>query len=407
MSFLTDYLEFNSGNESPQKYHIWCCLNVMSAIVSRKVWLDFNYYQLYPNLYVVLVGPAGNRKTTALSCAKQLIREMGNIPYSAECQTKESICKEWQELQREWPQPEKPIIYTPYAIFVTELSQFIGVDPARMIDFLTTVYDQDYYDLKTKNKGSQYIVGPYITLLACTTQEWITSYLRLDIISGGFSRRCVFVNEDWDEKKRIPFPEITPAMRAAWQRVVSYAHELQTVAGPFTWADDARIKYDSWYRTRDITREPTVSGFDRTKYNQILKVAMLLSLSERLDRVLTLSNLEDAMQIVDDIMVNLPKVFTGMGRNDLNAVRAKIANLLTQSPMTTKRVISMMYSEAKDGDIREVLRVMQECGQIVEVKQTYKATLNGVEKECTRMWLALKTDDVIDRINAASQIEPR
>ena len=410
-NFLADYMAFNQGNEAPKNYHHWCALSALSTIISRRVWVEFDYFRIYPNLYIVLVGPAGNRKTTAMVCAKSLVRELGDIPFSAECQTKESICKEWQEQRKEFPQGDgqAPLIYTPYSIFVTELSQFIGVDPARMIDFLTTVYDQDYYDLKTKNKGNQFIAGPYITLLACTTQEWITSYLRLDIISGGFSRRCVFVNENWDDSNRIAFPEVTQEMRDAWKRVIDYGHRLKCVSGPFRWEPDAKAYYKTWYETRSITKEPTISGFDRTRYNQVIKVAMLLALCKGFDLVITKEVLETAMATVDLVMVNLPQVFTGMGRNDLNAVRATAKNILAQGPMPERKLISILYSHAKQGDILEVFRVMQDCGEIKRFEEVLKNAdgeplkdENGIQK--IRRWYALNTKNAVADIATAYRL---
>ena len=250
-NFLTDYLDFNSGNEANRHYHFWCGISALASLVSRKVWLDFGYFRVYPAMYIVLLGQAGNKKTTAMDVAKDLLREVGGIPFSAECQSKENLvkflCAQTQAFQ---PDPTQPAYtYTPLCIFVTELSQFIGIDPMRMVDFLVTVYDRNWYDMSTQKHGMQAVPGPYINLLGCTVPEWITSYLKTDIITGGFSRRCIFVLEE-GTNQRIPFPCITPDMRAAWARCVAYGHKLATVYGEFTWDAEAKEYYTSWYKTR-------------------------------------------------------------------------------------------------------------------------------------------------------------
>ena len=391
-NFLGDYLLFNSGNEANQSYHIWAGLSALSSIVSRRVWIDMGYFRIYPNLYVVLVGPAGNKKTTALSSAKGLIRQLKTIPFSAECQTKESLVKEWEQLQQQFilPGVEKPLLYTPMSIFVTELSQFIGVDPARMIDFLVTVYDQDFYDVKTKNKGNNLIVGPYISLLACTTPDWITAFLRIDVINGGFSRRTIFVNETIDGK-RIPFPSITPEQHEAWERVVAHSYVLLSTGGPFKWAPDAATYYEHWYKTRSISKDPMIAGFDGTLPIQTLKVAMLLACAKHPDLILTLEDFQAAQELMSGIMTKLPAVFSGMGRNELNSVRAKISNMLTAyGPMLEKKLISTMYSEASGRDLMDVLKTMEETDQIVRARQTIR---RAGAPEVSRIWIALKVDE--------------
>ena len=66
MNLLADYLEFQSGNEVNENYHIWSAISALSALVSRRIWVNQGYFKIFGNLYVVLLGPPGNGKTTAM-----------------------------------------------------------------------------------------------------------------------------------------------------------------------------------------------------------------------------------------------------------------------------------------------------------------------------------------------------
>lgn len=392
--FLEDYCLFNSGNEAAPTYHMWCGLSALSAIVSKRVWIDMGYFNVYPNLYVVLVGPPGVKKTTAMSSAKGMVRKLGDIPFSAECQTKESLVRELMGYERSIPNPnpEKPaIVYTPISIFVTELSHFLGPNSGHMIDFLTKVYDQEFYDTKTKNKGSDIIKGPYVTLLACTTPDWITTYLKTDIISGGFSRRCIFVLE-YNDGEPIPFPTITAEQRAAWERAEEHAYKLKGVCGQFQWEPAAKTYWEEWYvehkkKVKQGDFDATVRGFESTKDVQILKIAMLLKLaSYDFDLVMTKEYLETAIAMFDLLGQNLPKVFQGMGRNELNAVSAKIMDMLRQTggPIPEKRLQASMYREANGQELYNILNHLQSTDQIVRANQ------KNSEGALVRTWIALK-----------------
>jgi len=344
MSFLSDYREYAAGSEAHPTYHTFSALVALSSIISRRTWIDMGFFNVYPNLYVILVGPAGNRKTSAMSVAKGLLRELKEkVPFSAECVTKEKLVLDIREQERVIEAFTSPVtddvakkqrIYTPMTVMVTELSEFLGAGGVGMINFLTTIYDQDFYDHRTKNKGDVLITGPFLNLLACTTPDWITAYLRTDVISGGFSRRAIFVLET-GKSGRIPFPEVTPAMRAAWDRAVAYAKSLAKVAGPFRWDPEAREFFADWYRKLTIPTDAMIVGYYETKHMQLLKVSMLLALSESPELVLRTSHLKAGLTLLQLAEDNLLRVFSGIGRNVLNAASQKVMDQLHMLPVQT------------------------------------------------------------------------
>lgn len=371
MSFLSDYRLYTSGNEAPPTYHTFSSLVALSSIVSRKVWVDMDYYSIYPNLYVVLVGPPGARKSSAMNTTKFLMRQLKNIPFSGECISKEKLIIDMNEAEQVIEGlPEDRRVISPMTICVTELSEFLQISAAGMIGFLTDVYDQDIYEHKTKNKGTVIINGPFLNLLACTTPSWITMYLRTDIISGGFSRRALFVYET-EKAGRIAFPVITPEARAAWGRVIDAAQRHSKLKGPFKWTREAKEFYRKWYESLVIPNDENTVGYYETKHIQLLKVAMLIAISE--DEVLELrvSHLEAGLKILGLVEQNLGRVFEGMGRNDLNSSATKLLEVLRRCPeqdakdaqghpckiraMPRKQLQNIMYAEVDQDTLEKMI----------------------------------------------------
>ena len=386
MNFLTEYLNFNSGNEVNEHYHIWSALSAMSAMISRKVWIDQGYFKVYPLLYVVLLGPPGNGKTTAMGIAKKLVRSVGDIPFSAECQSKENLVKLFMTYERQVTTPGgggTPHVYTPMAVFVTELSQFIGIDPVKMIDFLVTVYDADVYDMSTQKHGLQFINGPFLSMLACTTSDWVTNYLKSDIITGGFSRRAVFVLETWESNKRVPRPIVTPEMNASFAACIQRGNELKQLCGPMSWDPEAAKWYDDWYMKRVLTSDTNVAPFDKTKPTLVIKIAMLLSLAKGNSLVLTLEDLQVALAMLDKIQVQLPSVFSSIGRNELSAVSARCEQILRSAgtPLPMKEVQAKLWAYANTAEQYQVFNYMVGVGTL------YQLSISGPTGP--RQWLAL------------------
>lgn len=375
MSFLANYMEFNSGNEAPQQFHRWCGLLVLSAAASRRFWLDMGYFKVTPNLYVVLLGRPGIKKTTAMSIARGFVQELG-VPMSAECQTKESLCKEWKDYVRvvEVPGEKEPLIYTPISIFVTELSHFLGANALGMMDFLTTVFDiQGPYTVKTKNKGSESVAGPYLTLCGCTTPDWVTTYLKQDIISGGFSRRCLFVLEHKNEKP-IAIPVLTDEQRGSYIEALNHVKALCGEAGEFHFDKEGRQYYCDWYDWQfyNLPQDVNVQGYYTTKHIHLLKVAMLMALSEDIRcRTLTKPTLEAAQKLLEMTERNLESVYSGVGRNELNNVSHKLVEMLkaNNTVMSEKQVRSLLWRDAQTTDIEQVLNYLLDQGKIKKLIQ--------------------------------------
>jgi len=377
MSFLQDYQFYTTNSEACENYHLWSCITALSAIVSRRVFVDQGHFRVYPNLYTILVGPPGNRKTSAMSIAKQLIRELKTIPFGADCITKEALVLEIAGNERSYIDPKNPsqppVVYSPNTVFVTEFSQFVGAGGLHMVDFLTTVYDQDFYEYKTKNKGNQLIVGPFLTMLGCTTPSWISARMKDDVISGGFSRRALFIYE-YEEDKRIAFPEITPEQHQAWERMILRAKALQEVCGQFEWEPEAKEWYKSWYEKLITPTEETTVGYYRSKHIQLLKLTMLVTLAESssMDLTITKPYLLLSLALLERIEKNLTKVFEGVGRNELSGISTKILNLIemNKGPVPEKVILSALYREANSDELAKIIYHLQKTERLERLTDT-------------------------------------
>src|SRR5260221_451532 len=84
-SWIDDYLDYTSSQESPPLFHKWCAASIIASVLNRRVWLDRRdprgivYFTSYPGqLSVCLVAGAGRcKKSTAVGIAKQFDKAAG------------------------------------------------------------------------------------------------------------------------------------------------------------------------------------------------------------------------------------------------------------------------------------------------------------------------------------------
>jgi len=375
MSFLRNFMIWNEGTEVPEQYYFWSGIATLAALTNGRVWIKMGRYDIFPNLYIVLLGPPANGKTSAMRRAEKVIRQFEDIPVSAQSETPEGLVRFMREgCVQAFQLGNDTIPHTPITCFLPELSNFFSKDAAGMVDVLTGIWDcaGENFHRRTKGSGEDMLPRPSVNLLGCTTQDWITNYMKADIVGGGFSRRVIYVNELMtDDSKRVPWPETTPEQHKSFENCVAYGQVLRTVVGEMQYAEGARAWWDKWYCTRPISRESDVRGFHKSKPAILLKVATLVALSERPELRVTIEDFELALALLDKTEVNLHKVFQSIGRNELNIIAQKVLSWIETFPeveyklsdgtikktrfMDQKKLKGMMFREAGGRDSDEIL----------------------------------------------------
>src|SRR5512137_2600270 len=141
--FLTTYLEFTKKSEPPTNYHIWTCLSVIAAAMQRKCYLRWGFKTFYPNLYIVLIGPSGCRKGTAMTIAKDLIRQVNGISVTSESVTREALIRDMRECVNQYVDPSDglPHYHSSISVFSEELAVFLGQQNTKFLADLTDWFD--------------------------------------------------------------------------------------------------------------------------------------------------------------------------------------------------------------------------------------------------------------------------
>jgi hypothetical protein len=208
-------------------------------------------------------------------------------------------------------------------------------------------------------------------MLGCMTPEITTAYLKQSIITGGFTRRAIFVLAH-RRGDPIAIPEISVAQKAARNRCLDWLMHLKEFCGHIQWTDESRSKWTSWYNgfRNDTNRiiDPATMGYYESKSTQVLKLSILLSLAESTDLILQWKYIEFALELLKDVEVNLSQVFLGVGRNDTAQLAAKTVSYVEMvgEPVTKKRLYAVLYNDAPRGrdDIDRVLHHLVDTGRI-------------------------------------------
>lgn len=361
-NWLAAYGEYVKESESPEDFHLWTGLSVLASAVRRNIWLNQGIYILWPNLYVILIGPPGIAKSTSIRMGRKILLGVEDIIFGPDSVTREELIRIMARVGKKDKQ-------SALTIHSSELSSLIDPSGVKMIQFLTEIYDGDFqFRYSTKGSGRDTIHNPVLNILAGTTPTWIAEGLPSTVVGHGFTSRIIFV---FGDKPRYlkPFPK-EPDSRIV-SSLVNDLDYISRIEGEFEWGEGSMDYYAQVYEALARTRpkDYRIEGFHARKKNHLLKVAMLLSIADRDDLVLEVKDLKTAKKLLDSIEPNMHKAFSAIGKydhaSDLERVRNRI---FEEGGMTAQQIHEEFYAVGDVQEIAKILQMLLSMGAIARAK---------------------------------------
>lgn len=326
--WLRAYLAYTAESESPEEFHKWVALSAIAGAVRRKVFFNMSYFHLYPNMYIVLVAPAGKcKKSTSMRISRQIMGQVPGLSYTTDSVTRERLIMDLSQSFNDG--------HSSMTAFSTEFASLLTSSGMDMVVFLTDIFDSPTeWAHRTKTGGTNLIKAPYLNLLGATTPDWIAKAMPLDTVGIGLTSRIVFVYAE-NPRVRPAFPKLSPEQQALEALLAEDLTTMSNLSGEYFFEPDAAEMYDEWYRGRienpNPSNDPRLNGYYERKPIHLIKVCMLVAASFRDELIMTIEDLKLAMGLFDEIESRMPKVFSNVGKNPLSADVDDILMAIIQS----------------------------------------------------------------------------
>lgn len=366
MNLVEAYYNYTKDTEPPTNYHGWTMISCLSSLLGRKCYLPQGHLTIYPNLYVVLVGSPGMKKSSAMSVGKSLLRSIDGFPLAPSSMTREALLESLEKNECAYTVNQVNLSYRQLTAFVTEFQEFIGQKHrnAGMLDILTAIWDEPTYEYLTRNHKPIVIDKPYVNLLACCTDSWLSEKLDATIITDGLARRIIFVYES-ERNKFVAFPKLTMEQLEAFDIMQKEALRIRAVTGEFSFTKDAYEWWEPFYVStqKEAEKKPVaLQHYFTTKHVLMLKVAMCLSIVLRSDKRIDRALLELVDKIFKDFEFSLPKLFKSMGRNELKPYLDKLEDFIADGPggqRSASECAEYMTNDVKGMELAEAFENLQ------------------------------------------------
>jgi len=385
--WLEGYLKYTENSEPPYTYRLWTGISVIAACMKRKCVLNWGTITLYPNMYIVLVGPSGKcRKGTAMNPGMKLLREMG-IKIAAESITREALIRELKQSNDTQVDVTSGdmFLHASLTIFSQELTVFLGYNNQALMSDLTDWFDcRDSWTYRTKNMGTDEIIGVWVNLIGATTPELLQTTLPTDAIGGGLTSRMIFVFEQ-KKGKIVPNPFLTKEDLEVYQDLIHDLERICMMSGEFQVTEDFIERYIEWYIDYSTSDPPfedyRFAGYLERRPTHLLKLCMIVSASHTSSRVINRVDFERALMILELTERKMPLTFAGVGKsNTADVMQRVIAVISAAGTIEFGELLRRFYQDIDKFVLEKMVDSLRTMGKVDVVREGDKNIIKSKDK---------------------------
>ena len=388
--FLESYLKYTDYLETPKDFNRWVAISILATALGRKIWMRKGDMKLYPNLYVVLVGPSAIGKGIALGAGKEVLTSalMKAVAVCAQKITTEALINFLMQV-RERPEIKRCETF----ICVPEFATFIGKcknDPS-LLHTLTHYWDSlDKDEYTTLARGTETLNEICINMLAGSTPEWIKNSLPEDSIGGGFLSRLLLINR-FDGVTPNPFHTMKMDELEAKENCKDDLVQINRITGEYSWEKDSMDFYAEWYCTT-LEHEKKSSGHNMEGYYGrkaafVQKVAMISSAMYSDNKLISQGDLQFALRLLKENEHYAEMVVKSMAQNEDGQKLERVRAIIKQGGQVRKSELlhRVTYLGLYKDRLNDILTTLEEMGDIqIDVSNPRSAIYKWVSEKDKR-----------------------
>ena len=384
-------------SEAPERFLYWAAVGTISGAIRRRCYIDMGTFAWYPNWYIILVGPPGLKKSTAIDLATKLLRPVEGVVFGSDCATWQQFVQEVADavdvfatggaredfLEQEYTQTSA------ITFAISEFGTFFDPKDLTMVNVLTEFWDgkDSPFVKSTKTQGKNVIHSPFVNLIGATTPKWIADNFSSRFGGWGLSSRIIFLYAD-ETTKQIAYPdELWGREKDTWGR--SFTEDLAEIAkmeGPFSIDQDVREFARAWYVDHDTrtlalgknpNSDPWLSYYLQRKWSHIHKLAIVLSVSRGDSYRITMQDIQEAIDKCNAVEDQLGLVFKGQ-RGETDRRRALISDVgaavitglwMSGGRCPATKIYKFTYRAMSGRETDELLSQMVKAGFVEKVQR--------------------------------------
>lgn len=377
--YVTKYLAFTHGSEVPAVFNRWSALTGIGAWAKQDVWLPFGSGRIYPNMYTMLVGSSGVRKSTSIKGFKRVMEAAGYSFFAGEKTSKEQFLHDLSEIHREEETASEALsnilfssldadnssTVTPCLIAADEFQDFFANNTMEFISMLGVLWDKEgNYDSRART-GSIVIPNPNISMLTGNTVDTLNNTFPPEALGQGFFSRNLFIFGKPNGTK-VAFPPVARAedIEVQAQGLVDMKPLLR---GEMQYGLQAQESLEYIYMNWKGVDDERFGSYASRRFIHLLKLCMVQALADY-SPTIELHHVVRANTVLTAAEWDMPNALGEYGRSRTAAAAQKMVEYLEAHPrgavwkdiFTAVRTVVDKASEAAS-----IIRDLELAGKVI------------------------------------------
>ena len=419
------YLSMLKSTETPPIMHAWALIAAAGACMTRRRWWDVGSLRYYPNQYIMLTGPAGVRKSTAISIARKLVEDIPGFRFgpNSTAGRLQGLVAMMAGATEASDQDEKEFKDTVDSLSATlqlggdlsdlaadpghrlnraalwaaegELVTFLGRQSDEFISFLGDMWDNPPHFSYRVRRDALHVDFPCLNILGGITPMHITTYLPPTAIGQGFSSRVIFVYADTSENKTIPWPD--PLDDAALREMKAVMLAIFTNNNEsFNYTAEVKKRMIELYSYSVPIDDVRFLHYCQRRQAHLAKIAMALA-ALRLSDTIELQDVDDAQHLLVLTEEKMPDAIGTHGLTEAALAKARLIEYLRSrtEPVTQIRLMVSVGTDIRKADFQRALLDLMDTKQVVQVEMEDKTGFKKYGYVIPRAENAFKSKGVV------------
>lgn len=339
--------------------------------MERRLWVHTYGTNLYPNLFVFLVGPPAGGKTFPIKEAvRPLWKSVADLFVSPTSMTSASLSDDLNAAKRRIVRPASIPPYVEFnslLIALNELSVMFPAYDAEIMNRFTDLYDCDVYEETRRAKSIKITIpNSQVNILAATTPSYLNELMPVGAWDQGFISRVIMIFSA--EKIIKPLFEITskdPELFKSLSDDLKYI--VHHMYGQFNWEPRAQAAMEAWAAAGGppAPDHPRLQHYTGRRNAHLLKLCMVACISrENGNKLITLEDFQLALDWLVEAEFFMPDIFKSMVTGGDSAAMDEAFHYIFQiferekKPLPEHRIVHYLSQRVPAHSVMRVFETM-------------------------------------------------
>lgn len=364
---------------------------MIAAALEQKVWIRTSS-NLYPNLYILIIGHPGVGKTRIIRVVRTLATDLQELYVAPISLTFAALvdCLDTAKRNHVIRGGAEPYTYNSLYICAGEFGAFMHKYDNEMVDGLAAFYDPDPYgQVRRTMERKPTIDSPQINMLAGVTPQNLLHFMPDRAWGQGFTSRIIMVYSD-EHVIGDDFALAPPSRMSELEHDLGVINNLY---GQFHVAPDYIDCINNWRKLGEppVPDHPKLTHYVTRRRVHLYKLSMVSSVDRGNSLMLGREDFNRAIYWLAEVERGMPKVFeAGVGSLDGQAMDEIVHFVKAVDRghgVNEQKIMSFARSLVPLHSMLKVIEAMEQTGQL---------RLLGVDKNTGLRWYTARDEEPSD-----------